>query len=293
MAVAGNLKDMNLPSLVQIMCLEHRRLALVVKRPGEEGRIFFADGQIIHAQAGSLVGEEAVYQLLGWTSGAFCVSNHVQPPRRTVTAPWNHLLLEGARRLDEQERRDTVQGQAERTLSPAEADQDNAWEESLILLISQLEHWRSQLAESRRQRRSVLALQTLTEMVNHAVAFSEENLDADTEATSVTKVSVTEVSVTEVLDKISRTYPQLRLLHVENSRLSAEAISAVHDTWSNDPAGRREAFRQLAQGMAAILEAYLSLFLARFRSRFVAERWREICSTFLSELGQAVEKTLF
>ena len=283
MAVAGNLKDMNLPSLVQIICLEHRRLALVVKRPGEEGRIFFDDGQIIHAQVGSLVGEEAVYQLLGWTSGSFCVSNHVQPPHRTVTIPWNHLLLEGTRRLDEQEHRDTVQGQAERTLSPAELDQDNAWEERLILLISQLEHYRSQLAEPRRQKRSVLALQTLTEMVNHAVAFSEENLDADAEATSVT----------EVLEKTSRTYPQLRLLHVENSRLSAEAISAVHSTWNNDPAGRRETFCQLAQGMAAILEAYLSLFLARFRSRFVADRWREICSTFLSEIGQVVESFLF
>jgi hypothetical protein len=120
-------------------------------------------------------------------------------------------------------------------------------------------------------------------MVNHAVAFSEENLDADAEATSVT----------EVLEKTSRTYPQLRLLHVENSRLSAAAISAVHSTWNNDPAERRETFCQLAQGMAAILEAYLSLFLARFRSRFVADRWREICDTFLSEIGQAVERTMF
>jgi hypothetical protein len=99
--------------------------------------------------------------------------------------------------------------------------------------------------------------------------------------------------VTEVLEKTSRTYPQLRLLHVENSRLSAEAISAVHSTWNNDPAERRETFCQLAQGMAAILEAYLSLFLARFRSRFVADRWREICGTFLSEIGQVVESFLF
>ena len=286
MAVEGNLKDMNLPSLVQIICLEHRRLALVIKRPGEEGRIFFDDGQIIHAQVGSLVGEEAVYRLLGWTSGAFCVSNHVQPPYRTVTVPWNHLLLEGTRRLDEQGHRDTAWGQDERTLSPTQVEQDNAWEENLILLIAQLEHWRSQLAESRKQRRPVLALQTLTEMVNHAAAFSEKHPDADTEATSVT-----EVSVTEVLDKASRTYPQLRLLHVENSRLSAEAIYAMHSTWNNDPAERRETFCQLAQGMEAMLEAYLSLFLVRFRSRSVADRWGEICSTLLSELGQAVERT--
>ena len=280
MAVEGNLKDMNLPSLVQIMCLERRRLALVVRRPGEEGRIFFDDGQIIHAQVGTLVGAEAVYRLLGWTSGAFCVSNHVQPAHRTVTVPWNHLLLEGIRRLDERGHRNTAWGQDERTLSPAEVEQDNAWEESLILLMSQLEHWRSQLAESKRQRQSILALQTLAEMVNYAVAFSEKHLDAGAEATSVT----------EILDRTSRTYPQLRLLHVENNRLSAEAISAVQSTWHSDPAGRRETFCQLTQGMAAMLEVYLSLFLARFRSRFAADQWSEICSTFLSELGQVVER---
>jgi hypothetical protein len=283
MAVEGNLTDMNLPSLVQIMCLEHRRLALVLKRPGEEGRIFFDDGQIIHAQVGSLVGEEAVYQLLTWTNGAFHMSNHAQPSHRTVTAPWNHLLLEGIRRLDEHRAGVAVQSQEQQRLSPAEIEQDNTLEERLILLLSQLEHWRSQLADRKRQKRSILALQTLTEMVNHAVAFSEQNLDADADTTSVT----------EVLDKTSRLYPQLRLLHIEGSRLSAEAISDMHSAWSNDPAKRREAFLQLAQGMAAMLESYFALFLARFRSLSAADRWREICSTFLSELGQVVERTMF
>ncbi len=98
--------------------------------------------------------------------------------------------------------------------------------------------------------------------------------------------------MTEILDKASMTYPQLRLLYVENSRLSAEAISAVHSTWNSDPSERQETFCQLAQGMTAILEAYLSLFLARFRSRFMADRWGEICNTLLSELGQVVERTL-
>lgn len=278
MAVQGDLKDMNLPSLVQMICLERRRSALVLRRRGKEGTILFEDGQIVHAQVGSLVGEEAVYQLLHWTDGAFQVSNHVTISGRTVTLPWSHLLLEGLRRLDEQGIRNPAPDQDGTALSTAEIEWDNALEDNLILLLSRLEHSRSQLVDGKAQKRFSPALQSLTEMANHVIAFAEEHLDTGNSFSSLTAVWET----------TTRAYPQLRMLQVNDNRLSAEIASNLYSGGHHDPAERQEMFRQVTQGVAAILEAYFSLIITHFRSPSV-ERWRETCTTFLAELTQVTE----
>lgn len=99
--VHGNLRSMSLPSIVQINCTEHNRARLRIRHSGEEGHIFFADGEVVHAAVGSRVGEEAVYAMLAWEDGDFDLEMDVSAPRRTITTGWSGLLLEGMRRLDE------------------------------------------------------------------------------------------------------------------------------------------------------------------------------------------------
>jgi len=286
MAVQGDLKDMNLPSLVQIMCLERRKSALALRRGDQKGTIFFDDGQIVHATVGSLAGEEAVYQMLNWTDGTFRVSNHVTPPRCTVTMPWSHLLLEGVRRIDEQTVEDAAGGQDERgekMLSAAEIEQDNVLENGLILFLSRLEQARAELDDENGHRRPILALQNLTEMVNHAIAFSEERLDAE----------ASDISLAEAMDRTGDTYPRARLLQICDNRLSAQAVSNLYNGWIGDSVGRQETFRQVALGLVNVLESYIELFIDRFRSSSAADLWRETCNTFLSGLIQVVERTQF
>ena len=286
MAVQGDLKDMNLPSLVQVMCLERRKSALVLRHRDERGTIFFDDGQIVHATVGSLVGEEAVYQMLNWADGTFRVSNHVTSPPSTVNTPWSHLLLEGVRRIDEQKVEDAagdLHEPGEKMLSAAEIEQDNALENDLILLLSRFEHARAELDGENGHRRPVLALQNLTEMVNHALVFSEERLDADASA----------ASLAQVMDRTSDKYPRMRLLQTRDSRLSAQTVSNLYKSWTGDAAGRQETLRQAALGLVAVVESYLELFTDRFRSSAMADLWRETCSTFVSELTQVVEHTHF
>jgi hypothetical protein len=286
MAVQGDLKDMNLPSLVQVMCLERRSSALVLRHRDEKGIIFFDDGQVVHATVGSLVGEEAVYQMLGWTDGTFRVSNHMTPSRWTVTMPWSHLLLEGVRRIDEQSVGDMAGNSdepGENMLSAAEIEQDNALENDLILLLSRFEHARAQMDAENGHRRPVLALQNLAEMVNRALALSEERLDTDVGA----------VSLAQVMDRISDRYPRMRLLQTRGSRLSAQMVSNLYNSWTGDSAGRQETLRQAALGLVAVVESYLELFTGHFRSSAMTDVWRETCGTFIAELTQVVERTQF
>jgi len=100
-AVRGNLRTLSLPSIVQINCTERNQACLRLKHRGQEGSIFFAGGDVMHAALGSRVGEEAIYELLTWEDGDFELEMGVLPPERTVTAGWSGLLIEGIRRIDE------------------------------------------------------------------------------------------------------------------------------------------------------------------------------------------------
>ena len=99
--VRGNLRSLSLPSIVQINCSERNRALLRVRHRGQEGRIFFADGDVVHAVLGSQVGEEAVYELLAWQEGDFELEMDVTVSERTISTNWSGLLMEGMRRLDE------------------------------------------------------------------------------------------------------------------------------------------------------------------------------------------------
>ncbi len=100
-AVRGNLRTLSLPSIIQMGCAERNQACLRIRRLGQAGYIFFADGNVVHATLGSRVGEEAVYELLTWEDGEFDWKMGVVPPERTVTVGWSGLLLEGMRRIDE------------------------------------------------------------------------------------------------------------------------------------------------------------------------------------------------
>ncbi|MDY6875551.1 MAG: response regulator [Chloroflexota bacterium] len=99
--VRGNLRILSLPSIIQINCTEHNQARLRLKHQGQEGSIFFKDGNVVHSVFGSQVGEETVYELLTWKAGDFELEMGVPPPEQTINASWPGLLLEGMRRLDE------------------------------------------------------------------------------------------------------------------------------------------------------------------------------------------------
>jgi hypothetical protein len=100
--VRGKLRSMSLPSIVQINCTERNQARLRIKRQGQEGSIFFADGEVVHAVLDSRVGEEVVYELLTWENGDFELEMGVSPPEQTIATSWSGLLLEGMRQVDEQ-----------------------------------------------------------------------------------------------------------------------------------------------------------------------------------------------
>lgn len=100
MALIGNLKDIKLPSLIQLNCMERNNAKLTIERNGKFGFIYFEGGQVTHAEFEPYLGEEAVFKLLSLPEAKFKVESDVKPPVRTIQTNWSNLLLDGLNKLD-------------------------------------------------------------------------------------------------------------------------------------------------------------------------------------------------
>lgn len=97
----GSVSDFQLSDIIQLNCLGRLTSALRVVCEGEEGFIYFQEGNIVHAETRYLEGEYAFYHMMNWQGGEFQVLRNQTPPRESISKGWQSLLLESMRRIDE------------------------------------------------------------------------------------------------------------------------------------------------------------------------------------------------
>jgi DNA-binding response OmpR family regulator len=102
--IHGALEQLGLSSLLAMLEMERKSGVLVLRRGGEVGRVFVREGKIVAAlmEAGATpAGAAVVYHLLTWPDGHFDFSAIEVDMEDQVRTSTTHLLMEGARRLDE------------------------------------------------------------------------------------------------------------------------------------------------------------------------------------------------
>ncbi len=97
----GVLRRVGLQDVLQMECLARSSSVMEVSNAEMHGNIFVREGQIIHAQAGDLSGEEAFNRLMSLSGGQFNLKRFVEPPTVTISGSWEFLLMEAARKRDE------------------------------------------------------------------------------------------------------------------------------------------------------------------------------------------------
>ena len=97
----GVLRRVGLQDVLQMECLARSSSVLEISTSHAKGSVFIQDGQIVHAQAGELAGEEAFNHLLALAGGNFNLKPFSEPPARTISSSWEFLLMEAARVRDE------------------------------------------------------------------------------------------------------------------------------------------------------------------------------------------------
>lgn len=97
----GMMRRVGLQEVLQMECLGRKSSILEVFGENGRGRIYIADGSIIHAESGTLQGEVALYGLLGMRGGEFNLQPFAEPSTRSISGHYEFLLMEAARLNDE------------------------------------------------------------------------------------------------------------------------------------------------------------------------------------------------
>jgi len=100
-AFQGSLKELPLPDIIQLVSVSGKTGVFALRNGSDSGQIFLRKGQIVHAKAGSLEGEEAVYELAIWRQGDFVFTPGKETETTTIERSNTNLLMEAARRIDE------------------------------------------------------------------------------------------------------------------------------------------------------------------------------------------------
>ena len=103
--IQGRLEEMGITDLMQSLEMGQKSCRLTLRGRAGQCEMYFAAGQCKHARAGSLEGDEAVYQAIGWAEGEFEIDfNIAASDRTTTTRSTTGLLMEAMRLMDEASR---------------------------------------------------------------------------------------------------------------------------------------------------------------------------------------------
>lgn len=102
--MTGTLGLFSLVDLFQLIAASARTGRLGVFHPEGNARIYFQEGQVVHAEFNDIEGEAAVYTLFEDERGSFDFQMGIPASKRSVQTSTENLLLEIIRRLDEAKR---------------------------------------------------------------------------------------------------------------------------------------------------------------------------------------------
>jgi CheY-like chemotaxis protein len=88
----GMLVSSRIHDMIEFNCQTGRTRALRVSSGRGDGVIYFNKGEIVHAECGDLVGENALYNILDWDKVDCSVVPSAISRRRTIKRRWQSLL---------------------------------------------------------------------------------------------------------------------------------------------------------------------------------------------------------
>lgn len=131
----GYLEGITLADIVQLACLERYERKMEVRGENFLGVIYFADGEIVHAEAGCLSGAKAFLEIMCCSGGTFSFTSG-RTDNQTIHDSWNFLLMEAMRFIDE--RSDTVSlASAFTSLSVLVVDDSRIFTKALVKLFDE------------------------------------------------------------------------------------------------------------------------------------------------------------
>jgi hypothetical protein len=99
--IEGNLAQIPLVDLLQILAVNRKTGRLALEREGEKAEIALENGRVVDARTKAAEGEKALYRLLALREGQFAFVPGPPPPEPRIDRKVEELVLEGLRQSDE------------------------------------------------------------------------------------------------------------------------------------------------------------------------------------------------
>jgi len=99
-AFAGELKDLSIVELVQMLNLNKKSGVLKIDGPSK-GEIYLKDGQLLGAKTESKQGEEAIYELVTFENGTFNFEISDEKYPNNISTGTMNVIMEACRIMDE------------------------------------------------------------------------------------------------------------------------------------------------------------------------------------------------
>ncbi len=100
---AGTLRNIQLTDIIQMCCLAGASMMIRVSQGQQHGTIHIINGEILHAECGEMVGEDAFLGILQWEAGSFETLDAESIETPTIQKNCQFLLMEAARLIDERQ----------------------------------------------------------------------------------------------------------------------------------------------------------------------------------------------
>ena len=102
----GTLHNVSSGMFLQLVGMEQKTCTIRLddKFTGKKGILFFHEGELLDARVNELQGEEAAYEIFSWDQVNLSIQNGCALKEKRIHSEMQHLILEAARRKDEEVR---------------------------------------------------------------------------------------------------------------------------------------------------------------------------------------------
>jgi DNA-binding response OmpR family regulator len=95
----GTIKNLTPIDLIQLKCMANATTVIHFRSASGDGRVYFENGRMIHAETSEATGEKALSKIVSFTGGTV-VEERSRPVTRTLHQDWQTLLMNAAHAQD-------------------------------------------------------------------------------------------------------------------------------------------------------------------------------------------------
>jgi hypothetical protein len=170
---------------------------------------------------------------------------------------------------------------AQKIVASGAVEKDQALEQKLVGIVSNLEYCRAQLSEHENRPQAAEVLPILTAMVNQVAGGVERRVGPQADRQTLDKA----------LAKASAFHDAIRTFSDQFGSPSLfKAIFKLFRKSTATEEERQQRFRQVTGSLVEVLDSFFQVYQSAFQSPQTAEAWAQTYAIFLNDLIQVLDR---